>query len=67
MEGGRIFNALNFNVDYNEATGMNFTGASTVVPRLPLPLGDASDDWQPRRRRPQRPDHRQLFGTRLRL
>jgi prepilin-type N-terminal cleavage/methylation domain-containing protein/prepilin-type processing-associated H-X9-DG protein len=31
MEGGSSFNALNFNVDYNEATGMNFTGASTVV------------------------------------
>ncbi len=31
QEGGSSFNALNFNVDYNEATGMNFTGASTVV------------------------------------
>jgi prepilin-type N-terminal cleavage/methylation domain-containing protein/prepilin-type processing-associated H-X9-DG protein len=31
MEGGTSFNALNFNVDYNEATGMNFTGASTVI------------------------------------
>jgi len=31
MEGNSSFNALNFNVDYNEATGMNFTGASTVV------------------------------------
>jgi prepilin-type processing-associated H-X9-DG protein len=31
MEGGSSFNALNFNADYNEATGMNFTGASTVV------------------------------------
>jgi prepilin-type N-terminal cleavage/methylation domain-containing protein/prepilin-type processing-associated H-X9-DG protein len=31
MEGGSSFNALNFNVDYNEATGMNFTGCSTVV------------------------------------
>jgi prepilin-type N-terminal cleavage/methylation domain-containing protein/prepilin-type processing-associated H-X9-DG protein len=30
-EGGASYNALNFNVDYNEATGMNFTGASTVV------------------------------------
>ena len=26
MEGNTSFNALNFNVDYNEATGMNFTG-----------------------------------------
>jgi prepilin-type N-terminal cleavage/methylation domain-containing protein/prepilin-type processing-associated H-X9-DG protein len=31
MEGNTSFNALNFSVDYNEATGMNFTGASTVV------------------------------------
>jgi prepilin-type N-terminal cleavage/methylation domain-containing protein/prepilin-type processing-associated H-X9-DG protein len=31
MEGGSSFNALNFFVDYNEATGMNFTGAGTVV------------------------------------
>ena len=31
QEGGASFNALNFSVDYNEATGMNFTGASTVV------------------------------------
>jgi len=30
-EGNASFNALNFNVDYNEGTGMNFTGASTVV------------------------------------
>lgn len=29
-EGNASFNALNFNVDYNEATGMNFTGTSTV-------------------------------------
>jgi len=32
MEGGSSYNALNFNVkEYNEATGMNFTGAATVV------------------------------------
>lgn len=31
MEGGNSFSALNFNVDYNEATGMNYTGCSTVV------------------------------------
>ena len=31
MEGNSSFNALNYSVDYNEATGMNFTGASTVV------------------------------------
>jgi prepilin-type N-terminal cleavage/methylation domain-containing protein/prepilin-type processing-associated H-X9-DG protein len=31
IEGGASFNALNFAVDYNEATGMNFTGASTAM------------------------------------
>ena len=31
MEGGSSFNALNFAVDYNESTGMNLTGSSTVV------------------------------------
>ncbi len=30
-EGGNSFNALNFNADYNEATGMNMTGCSTVL------------------------------------
>src|SRR5262249_46222567 len=31
MEGGAQYNALNFYVDYNEATGMNMTGASAVI------------------------------------
>jgi len=32
MEGGSSYSAINFNVaEYNEATGMNFTGCSTVV------------------------------------
>ena len=31
LEGGNVYNTLNFNVDYNEATGMNFTGASSVL------------------------------------
>ena len=31
MENNNSFNALNFSADYNEATGMNFTGSSTVV------------------------------------
>ena len=30
VEGNNTFNTLNFSVDYNEATGMNFTGCSTV-------------------------------------
>jgi prepilin-type N-terminal cleavage/methylation domain-containing protein/prepilin-type processing-associated H-X9-DG protein len=52
MEGNTSFSALNFNVDYNEATGMNFTGASTVISvylcpssgsRQPLGGNDGSD------------------------
>ena len=32
IEGGTVYNSLNFNVkEYNEATGMNFTGASSVI------------------------------------
>jgi prepilin-type N-terminal cleavage/methylation domain-containing protein/prepilin-type processing-associated H-X9-DG protein len=31
MEGGAMYNTLNFSVDYNETTGMNFTGSSAVV------------------------------------
>ena len=31
MEGGALYNALNFSVGYNEATGVNYTGASAVV------------------------------------
>jgi prepilin-type N-terminal cleavage/methylation domain-containing protein len=30
MEGGSQFNALNFGLPYNEATGMNFTGAASA-------------------------------------
>ena len=31
MEGNTTFNAMNMTVDYNEATGMNFTAASTAI------------------------------------
>ncbi len=44
MEGGTQFNALNFNVDYNEATGMNFTGASTVVASYICPSSTRQPD-----------------------
>ncbi|MFO0956910.1 MAG: DUF1559 domain-containing protein [Isosphaeraceae bacterium] len=30
MEGGASYNALNFNLDYNDLSGANFTGSSTV-------------------------------------
>jgi prepilin-type N-terminal cleavage/methylation domain-containing protein/prepilin-type processing-associated H-X9-DG protein len=44
MEGGASFNALNFNVDYNEATGMNFTGCSTVVSAYLCPSSTRQPD-----------------------
>ncbi|QEH33195.1 Type II secretion system protein G precursor [Aquisphaera giovannonii] len=44
LEGGTSFNALNFYVDYNEATGMNFTGASTVVNTYICPSSTRSTD-----------------------
>ncbi|MDG3006879.1 DUF1559 family PulG-like putative transporter [Paludisphaera mucosa] len=45
MEGGSSFNALNFNAkEYNEATGMNFTGASTVVSAYLCPSANRSPD-----------------------
>jgi prepilin-type N-terminal cleavage/methylation domain-containing protein/prepilin-type processing-associated H-X9-DG protein len=31
LEGGSLYNAINFSTDYNELTGMNFTGCSAVV------------------------------------
>jgi prepilin-type N-terminal cleavage/methylation domain-containing protein/prepilin-type processing-associated H-X9-DG protein len=31
LEGGSLYNALNFNYEYNDAGGGNFTGASAVV------------------------------------
>ena len=31
QEGAVTFNSLNFSVDYNEATGANYTGCSTVI------------------------------------
>jgi prepilin-type N-terminal cleavage/methylation domain-containing protein/prepilin-type processing-associated H-X9-DG protein len=31
LEGGTIYNAFNFALDYNDITGANFTGASTIV------------------------------------
>ncbi len=31
MEGGTIFNALNFSLDYNDLSGSNYTGCSQVV------------------------------------
>jgi prepilin-type N-terminal cleavage/methylation domain-containing protein/prepilin-type processing-associated H-X9-DG protein len=31
LEGGTVFNTLNFSLDYNHLTGANFTGAATVV------------------------------------
>jgi len=44
MEGGNSFTALNFNVDYNEATGMNYTGCQTVVQVYLCPSSTRSPD-----------------------
>jgi prepilin-type N-terminal cleavage/methylation domain-containing protein/prepilin-type processing-associated H-X9-DG protein len=44
MEGGSSFNAFNFAVDYNEATGMNFTGCSTVVSVFICPSSQRQPD-----------------------
>jgi prepilin-type N-terminal cleavage/methylation domain-containing protein len=44
MQGNSSFNALNFNVEYNEATGMNFTGASTVVASYLCPSSTRQPD-----------------------
>ncbi len=44
LEGNNQFNALNFNVEYNEATGMNFTGALTVVTSFLCPSATRQPD-----------------------
>jgi prepilin-type N-terminal cleavage/methylation domain-containing protein/prepilin-type processing-associated H-X9-DG protein len=31
VEGGAVYNALNFSLDYNDSSGANFTGASPVI------------------------------------
>jgi prepilin-type N-terminal cleavage/methylation domain-containing protein/prepilin-type processing-associated H-X9-DG protein len=51
MEGGNSYNAINFNLDYNDLTGANFTGASTVFRVFLCPSavreGDATDSIDP--------------------
>ena len=44
MEGNTSFNSMNFNVDYNEATGMNYTGTSQVVNVFICPSATRSPD-----------------------
>jgi prepilin-type N-terminal cleavage/methylation domain-containing protein/prepilin-type processing-associated H-X9-DG protein len=44
MEAGNSFNSLNFNVDYNEATGMNYTGAAAVINVFICPSSTRSPD-----------------------
>jgi len=45
MEGGNSFNALNFNIyEYNDAFGMNLTGAATVVNVYICPSASRSPD-----------------------
>ena len=38
MEGGNLYNSINFSYEYNDASGGNFTGTSAVVARLHLPV-----------------------------
>ncbi|APW60989.1 DUF1559 domain-containing protein [Paludisphaera borealis] len=45
IEGGASYNALNFNAkEYNEASGMNFTGASTVISTFLCPSSSRQPD-----------------------
>jgi prepilin-type N-terminal cleavage/methylation domain-containing protein/prepilin-type processing-associated H-X9-DG protein len=51
IEGGSSFNAINFSLDYNDLTGANFTGASTVINVYLCPSsvreGDTRDSIDP--------------------
>jgi prepilin-type N-terminal cleavage/methylation domain-containing protein/prepilin-type processing-associated H-X9-DG protein len=51
IEGMSSFNAINFNLDYNDLSGANFTGASTVIAVFLCPSavreGDATDSIDP--------------------
>ena len=38
IEGGTLYNALNFAYEYNDASGGNFTGSSPAHERLHLPV-----------------------------
>ena len=38
IEGGTLYNALNFAYEYNDASGGNFTGSSPAIRRLHLPV-----------------------------
>jgi len=49
LEGGTLYNALNFSVEYNDLSGANFTGASGVLnvflcPSSVRPAGSGSRD-----------------------
>ena len=44
MEGGASYNALNFSVGYWDASGANFTGASTVVSVFLCPSAARAND-----------------------
>jgi prepilin-type N-terminal cleavage/methylation domain-containing protein/prepilin-type processing-associated H-X9-DG protein len=44
VEGGTIYNAINFSLDYNDITGANYTAMSTVVSAYLCPDGIRSPD-----------------------
>ena len=38
LEGGNLYNSINFSYEYNDASGGNFTGTSAVIASLYLPV-----------------------------
>ena len=55
LEGNNQYNAMNFSYEYNDASGGNFTAASSTLDDLPLPVVGACEP-RPRHRlgRPER-------------
>jgi prepilin-type N-terminal cleavage/methylation domain-containing protein/prepilin-type processing-associated H-X9-DG protein len=44
LEGGNVFNAINFSLPYNDLSGGNFTAASTVIQTFLCPSATRSPD-----------------------
>ena len=44
LEGGNVFNSLNFNLPYNDLSGANYTGCSTVFQTFLCPSATRSPD-----------------------
>ena len=54
VEGGSLYNALNFAYEYNDASGGNFTGASPALSIYICPFNPAQRDPRHRPERPER-------------